>query len=103
MQVWGLNDSAIRQYVPKELDNGLSIYSKVVKFMFTIYVVAIATTAAEVLIGIFAIFSRWGSCVTTIISSVCSLLLFPTYLIETPLLLTSISSRPQPSSPSAQP
>jgi len=38
--------------------------------MFTIYVVAIATTAAEVLIGIFAIFSRWGSCVTTIISSV---------------------------------
>jgi predicted nucleotidyltransferase len=33
--------------------------------MFIAYLVAFIATCAQVLLGIFAIFSRWGSCVTT--------------------------------------
>ena len=70
VEVWGLNDTAVQQYVPKQLDSGLKVYQKVVRFMFIVYVVAIVSTAVEVLVGIFALFSRWGSCVTTFVSSV---------------------------------
>lgn len=38
--------------------------------MFSMYVIAICLTVAELVVGIFAIFSRWGSLVTTIVSTV---------------------------------
>lgn len=39
--------------------------------MFVAYIVAFFATAAELLVGIFAICSRWGSCVTSLVSGVC--------------------------------
>jgi hypothetical protein len=41
--------------------------------MFVAYVIALSITAGEILIGFLAIFSRWGSCVTTIVSGASSL------------------------------
>jgi len=38
--------------------------------MFIAFVIAIILTAAEFIVGIFAIFSRWGSFATTIVSTV---------------------------------
>lgn len=48
----------------------MKVYKTVSKWMFIAYLVAFIATAAQILVGIIAIFSRWGSCVTTIVSIV---------------------------------
>ena len=35
------------------------------------FIIALILTAVEFVVGFFAIFSRWGSLVTTIVSTVC--------------------------------
>lgn len=57
--------------LPDGAHKTLDVYKMVSKWMFIAYVVAFALTCAELVVGIFAICSRWGSCVTTLISSVC--------------------------------
>lgn len=67
--VWGLDSNttgqAIEDVLPKTLRDGLSTYEKVSKAMSTAYLVALIVTALTVLVGISAIFSRWGSFATT--------------------------------------
>jgi len=67
--VWGLNDTAgIESLIPKDLKDALDTYRDVSKWMFIVYVLALAATAVELLVGITAMFSRWGSFFTTLIS-----------------------------------
>ncbi|KAF2834295.1 hypothetical protein M501DRAFT_1009727 [Patellaria atrata CBS 101060] len=68
-EVWGLNNTAAERFFPKQLDKGLDVYRKVSKWMFAAYSIAFWVTVAEIVLGIFAIFSRWGSFVTTIAST----------------------------------
>jgi SUR7/PalI family len=68
--VWGLNGTGGNSLFSDDLKDGLRVYHKVSKWMFIAYMVAIISTAAELLVGISAIFSRMGSCITSIISSV---------------------------------
>lgn len=75
VEVWGLNQSVADQLFGKELNDGLKAYRTVAKWMFVAYVIAIVATIVEVLVGFFALFSRWGSLATTIVSSVSSLFL----------------------------
>lgn len=71
---WKLNstvDGKVPEDIyPQEIRDGIEVYSKVAKWMFAAYVIAICLTVAELIVGIFAIFSRWGSLVTTIVSTV---------------------------------
>lgn len=69
-EVWGLNETGVDTLFPKNLQKGLNGYEKAAKWMFVAYVVATISTAAELLVGISAVFSRLGSCVTTIVSGV---------------------------------
>ncbi|KAF2007228.1 hypothetical protein P154DRAFT_517002 [Amniculicola lignicola CBS 123094] len=69
INVWELKDTAAQKIFPDKLKDGLDIYQKVAKWMVSSYVIAICLTAAELVVGIFAIFSRWGSFVTTIVST----------------------------------
>jgi hypothetical protein len=71
VEVWGLNNTGAEQLFPKQLQDGLNAYQTAAKWMFIAYVVAVAVTALELLVGMLAIFSRWGSLFTTIISVVC--------------------------------
>jgi hypothetical protein len=73
LEVWGLNGTDIQQYVPKSLNDGLNVYAKVSKWLYTAYVVALCTTIGSFLVGFLAIFSRWGSFVTAIVSGVATL------------------------------
>jgi SUR7/PalI family len=68
--VWDLSNTTVQTLFPKELKDGLSAYEKVAKWMFAAYTLAFWITLAEIVLGIFAIFSRWGSFVTTIASTV---------------------------------
>lgn len=67
--IWGLDSNTtgvdLDELLPKDLRTGLSTYEKVSKAMSVVYIIAIAATAATILVGISAIFSRWGSLATT--------------------------------------
>jgi hypothetical protein len=70
VEVWGLNGTGVESVLPKELKDGLNTYKNVSKYMFIVYTIALVATAVELLIGISAMFSRWGSFVTTFFAAV---------------------------------
>jgi hypothetical protein len=70
VEVWGLNGTGVESLFPKELKDGLNTYKNVSKYMFIVYVIALVATAVELLIGVSAMFSRWGSFVTTFFAAV---------------------------------
>lgn len=70
-EAWGFDDT-IEELYPKSLQKGLDSYEKVAGWMFIAYAVAIASNVVQLVVGISAIFSRWGSFVTTIIAMVCT-------------------------------
>lgn len=78
-EVWGLNETGVDALFPESLQKGLSAYEKAAKWMFIAYFIAIISAVAELLVGISAIFSRLGSCVTTLVSGVRSYALPPCF------------------------
>jgi len=70
VDVWQLSDTSAQKIFPDEMKNGLDAYHKVSKWMFASFILAFFLTIAEFLVGFTAIFSRWGSLVTTIVSTV---------------------------------
>ncbi|KAL8746085.1 MAG: hypothetical protein Q9190_001842 [Brigantiaea leucoxantha] len=88
IEVWGLNNSVTDQLFSKQLRDGLDAYKEVAKWMFVAYIIALVSTIAEILVGFFALFSRWGSLATTIVSSVSSFFLIAFALTATILYAT---------------
>ncbi len=94
VDVWKLSGAApgadvnLDDVIPGDLQKGLDTYQKVVKWMFAIYVIALCATAAEIVVGIFAIFSRWGSFVTTVISTATTLLTLAASALATGIYVT---------------
>lgn len=72
-EVFGLQGTTVENDFPKALKDGLNAYQKAAHWMFVAYVIALSITAVEIVVGFFAVFSRWGSCVTTIVSSASTL------------------------------
>lgn len=70
IEVWKLNNTGVENILPKDLSKALDTYKTVSKWMFIAYIIAFAATAAQLLVGLFAICSRWGSCVTSLVSAV---------------------------------
>lgn len=70
IDIWKLNNTGVKDLLPDGLEKGLKVYKNVSKWMFIAYIVAFAATLAELVVGLFAICSRWGSCVTSLISAV---------------------------------
>jgi hypothetical protein len=70
VEVWNL-DGKDDNLLPKKLKDGLDSYSKASGWLFVAYAVAFFATIAELVVGISAIFSRWGSFATTLCSAVC--------------------------------
>lgn len=72
--IWGLDSNttgqAIENVLPESLRTGLATYEKVSKVMSIAYLVAAIATVLTLLIGISAIFSRWGSLITTVFATV---------------------------------
>ncbi|RHZ62122.1 uncharacterized protein CDV56_100217 [Aspergillus thermomutatus] len=68
--VWKLNDTGVEDVLPSDLSKALNVYKNVSKWMFIAYIVAFIATVVELVVGVFAICSRWGSCVTSLVSAV---------------------------------
>lgn len=67
--VWELKDTSAQKVLGEDLQKGLDTYKKVSGWMVWSFGIALILSAAEFVIGFFAIFSRWGSLVTTIVST----------------------------------
>lgn len=74
-EVWGLEDTGVENGLPDSLKKALNTYKAVSKWMFVAYIIAFIATIVELVVGLFAICSRWGSCVTSLVAGVC--LTFP--------------------------
>jgi len=83
VEVWGLNNSGVADLLPSELQKGLNIYKDVSQWMFVAYSIAFFATLANIIIGLFAICSRWGSCATTLVSAAATLFTFLAALTST--------------------
>lgn len=74
---WGLNSTAnnlpLNQLLPGAFQAGLDTYQKVSKAMYITFIVAFAATGLTLLVGISAIFSRWGSFITVLFATVSSI------------------------------
>ncbi|GES61406.1 integral membrane protein [Aspergillus terreus] len=70
LDVWNLEESGLENALPDGLEKTLNIYKNVSKWMFVAYIIAFVATVVELVVGIFAICSRWGSCVTTLVAIV---------------------------------
>lgn len=70
LKVWGMNGTSLQAALGDKYEEGMNVYKKVAGWMNWAFVIVIVLTPIEFLVGFFAIFSRWGSFVTTIISSV---------------------------------
>ncbi|KAI9807848.1 MAG: hypothetical protein M1825_005153 [Sarcosagium campestre] len=70
IKAFGLEDLAPVSSYPKEVRDGLNVIKNVSKWMFAAYAIAFFVTLAELVCGFFAIFSRWGSFVTSILSGI---------------------------------
>ncbi|KAF2140898.1 uncharacterized protein K452DRAFT_229268 [Aplosporella prunicola CBS 121167] len=92
IDVWGLNRTGTSNEVPKDLQKGLKAYEKVAKWMFAAYAVAFWLTVAEIAVGIFAIFSRWGSLVTTILTSASTFFTIAASITSTALYTTLVGT-----------
>ncbi|KAJ5281049.1 hypothetical protein N7478_006421 [Penicillium angulare] len=66
--VWGLDDSSVEDELPSDYNKLMKIYKAVSKWMFIAYLIAFIATIVEIVVGFFAICSRWGSCVTTLVA-----------------------------------
>jgi hypothetical protein len=69
--VWGLKDTSAQKALGEDMQKGLDAYKKVAGWMVWSFIIAICLSAAEFILGFFAIFSRWGSFVVTLVSTVC--------------------------------
>jgi len=83
IDVWGLNGTTIQKEIPGAVTKSINAYEKGAHWMWITYVLAFWITAASIVVGLFAICSRLGSCVTTIVSSAATLFTFVAALIST--------------------
>jgi len=103
VEVWGLNNTGVEQVFPKQLKDGLKTYQTASKWMFIAYIVAFVATALELIVGVFAIFSRWGSFATTIVSIVSRLQSTPTLIVTSTILTLTFLHNRHPQSSSSPP
>lgn len=92
VDVWGLNGTGVEALFPKELKDGLDAYHTASKWMFVAYVAALITTVLEIVVGVSAIFSRWGSFATTIVSTLSTVCLMGASIVATILFSTLAGS-----------
>jgi len=82
--IWGLNETAVEQTInSSSLTDALNTYEKASKAAWVFYLVALISTIVELAFGVVAIFSRIGSCLTTIVSSISTVSIIMASIIAT--------------------
>jgi hypothetical protein len=93
VQEWGLNNTlAEERYIPEAIDKPMAAFQKGTQWLFVVYVIAFFANAAAILVGVFAICSRIGSCITTIVASAATLFTFAAAISSTILFATLVGA-----------
>ena len=71
--IWGLNSTTVEPLLPASLRDGVATYKKLAGIMYAFYVIALSGSALILLVGIAALFSKWGSFFTTAIATIAGL------------------------------
>lgn len=74
--VWELKGTSAQNVLGDKLQKGIDSYQKATGFMVWAFTIGLILTLAEFVVGFFAIFSRWGSFVTTIVSTAQTIFIF---------------------------
>ncbi|TQB76253.1 hypothetical protein MPDQ_000560 [Monascus purpureus] len=94
IEVWqlsnitGADESELEDLLPSDLHKDMNAYRAASKYVFIAFCIAFAATILELFAGIFAVCSRWGSCVTYILGGIAGLFLISAVIVAT--VLTSI-------------
>jgi len=88
----GLNGTATQQYIPGAVNSAMNAYQKGAQWMFIAYAIAFWTTVATIVVGLFALCSRIGSCFTTIVSGVATLFTILAAVTSTILFSTLVGA-----------
>ncbi|KAI9888040.1 MAG: hypothetical protein M1823_000161 [Watsoniomyces obsoletus] len=88
VQVWGLNNTGSTNNVPKTIQDALNAYRVASRWMFTAYIIACISLLVELIVGGFAIFSRWGSFVTALVAVVAALFSLAASALATGIYVT---------------
>ena len=83
--VWGLDNDTASDLLGEDLEHYYKSYAKAAKWIAALFYLAVVATACEILVGFSAIFSRWGSVATTIISGLSSVFILAFALLFTGL------------------
>jgi hypothetical protein len=95
--VWDLKNTSAQKVAGDDMQKGLNTYKKVSGWMVWSFVIALILSAAEFVVGFFAIFSRWGSLVTTVVSTVSPYLPYaPTHMLSSITNFTTGSNHLHP-------
>lgn len=97
IKVWGLDKTGynLDQLLPDDFRNGLLAYQKGSTAMYYLFALTLAFDIATALIGISAMFSRWGSLFTTIFADIAALLTVGAALAASvmfPILATALNN-----------
>ncbi|KAF1939118.1 integral membrane protein-like protein [Clathrospora elynae] len=68
-EVWGLKNTSVQAILGEKFETGMNAYAKVAGWMNWAFVIVLVLTGVEFVVGFFAVFSRWGSLVTTVVST----------------------------------
>ncbi|KAF2643478.1 hypothetical protein P280DRAFT_254000 [Massarina eburnea CBS 473.64] len=91
VEVWDLGNTTTQKLFPDDMQKGLDTYKKVARWMVIAYEIAVALTAAEIVIGISALFSRLGSLVTTFVSIASTIFTFAAAITVTALYASLVA------------
>lgn len=81
--------------LPKTLKDSLKTFAVVTKWTEVVYIIAIITAAVNLVVGIFAFFSRAGSCLTWIVSGIATAAILIASLmatIESSIVVAAVKS-----------
>jgi SUR7/PalI family len=89
IKIWGLNSTGVaaNEYLPDSFTGGLDTYHAASKAMFLLYCAALAATSFSILLGFTAIFSRWGSLVTTFFAGAATLITIGASIMATAIFI----------------
>lgn len=91
-EVWKFESADAKAKVfDEELKKGLDAYRRVSRWMFVSFMITFFLTIAEFVVGFTAIFSRWGSFVTTIVSTAQSLFFFSAAVTATAMYASLVA------------
>lgn len=86
--IWGLNSTTVEPLLPTSLRDGVATYKKLAGVMYAFYVIALAGSALTLLLGITALFSKWGSFFTTATAALAGISTIVASTIATALFAT---------------